>query len=234
MNRLAIFVEGEAEQFFVERLVRELAGSKYLHVEQTQARGGRSTKRRTRFVEVGKQGGRVDYYVLIVDCMGDGGVKSRLREEYNHLMTIGYGALIALRDAPNNRADLDRFRSQWPKGVPDNPVQVVFVLAIMEIEAWFMAEHTHFQRIHPDLTTDLMFKHLQFDPSDSDLRQRDHPAKDLDAAYQLVGERYQKGRAAQRTIYSLDIDRMYVSTARQESEMQCLMDAIDGFLSFPS
>jgi hypothetical protein len=158
MNRLAIFVEGETEQLFAERLTRELAGTRGLHVEPTRARGGVSTKRRTRFVKAGEQQAGIDYYVLIVDCGSDGGVKSRLLKEYRNLVGFGYQALIALRDAPKQRADLARFQEEWPLGIPDDPIEVGCVLAIMEIEAWFLAEHTHFERISPDLTADLILE----------------------------------------------------------------------------
>ena len=93
------------------------------------------------------------YFVLIVDCSGDGGVKSRILEEYQNLVEYGYKTIVGLRDAPKQRADIPRLQQGLPKGVPILPVPVVFVLAIMQIEAWFLAEHTHFSRIDERLTT---------------------------------------------------------------------------------
>src|SRR5207244_3102682 len=142
------------------------------------------------------------------DCGGDGGVKSRILEEYSNLAKSGYKALVGLRDAPKLRADIPHLQRGLPKGVPMDPVPVVFVLAIMEIEAWFLAEHTHFPKIDKKLTSALIQAELGFDPSTDDMRLRDWPAQDLNAAYQLVGERYQKGRAAQRTVYLLDCARI--------------------------
>jgi hypothetical protein len=51
VKRLAIFVEGETEQLFAEYLVREMAGATHLHVELRAARGGITTRRRTRMVK---------------------------------------------------------------------------------------------------------------------------------------------------------------------------------------
>ncbi len=81
MIRLAIFVEGETEQLFAERLVREMVGRRGLHVHLVQARGGVNTRRRTRIVQAVD-----DVNVLIVDCSGDGGVLSRLLEEHRLLV----------------------------------------------------------------------------------------------------------------------------------------------------
>jgi hypothetical protein len=234
MNRLGIFVEGETEQLFVEKLTRELAGSRRLYIELTRARGGVSTRRRTAFVKDGDKLVGIDYYVLIVDCGGDGGVKSRLVEDYQNLVRKGYQALIALRDVPRDRAKLARFQAEWPRGIPTDPIAVVCVLAIMEIEAWFLAEHTHFRHINEKLTAELVLERLGFDTTGPNMRGRDRPAQDLDNAYQLVDERYQKGRAAQRTIHCLDFERLVCELAPEEPELQRLIDAIDAFLHLPT
>ncbi len=230
VNRLAIFTEGETEQLFVEWLVCEMVSGANLQIELRKARGGRSTRRRTRIVEAVADNPAVKYYVLIVDCGGDGGVKSRILEEYHRLAEFGYKAIIGLRDAPKRRADIPRLQQGLPQGVPGSPVPVDFVLAIMEIEAWFLAEHTHFQKINETLTPALIQAELGFDPSADDMRLRDRPAQDLDAAYQLVGERYQKGRAAQRTVYLLDCARIAFEMIATDPEIQRIIDDLNCFL----
>ena len=230
MNRLAIFTEGETEQLFAEWLVREMAGAANLHIELREARGGKSTRRRTRIVEAVADNPELKYYVLIVDCAGDGAVKSRIKEEYHNLAKYGYKALVGLRDAPKQRAEIADLQKGLPEGVPMAPVPVVFVLAIMEIEAWFLAEHTHFPKIDASLTPALIHAKLGFDPSTDDMRLRDRPAQDLNDAYQLVGERYQKGRAAQRTVYLLDPARIAFEMTANEPEIQRLVDTIECFL----
>ncbi len=230
MNRLAIFAEGETEQLFAEWLVREMATAAHLHIELRAARGGKSTRRRTRIVEAVADNPDLRYYVLIVDCGGDGGVKSRIREEYLNLAEYGYKAIIGLRDAPNDRADILGLQEGLPKGIPNEPVPVVFVLAIMEIEAWFLAEHTHRPRVDPRLTTTIVHSQLGFDPAADDMRLRDRPAHDLNETYQIVGERYQKGRAAQRTIYLLDCARIAFEMSATDPEIQRLIDTIGNWL----
>ncbi len=230
MNRLAIFVEGETEQLFVEWLVREIATSAHLHVEMRAARGGKSTRRRTRIVESSGDNPEIQHYFLIVDCSGDGGVKSRILEEYQNLVKYGYGAIVGLQDAPKRRLDIPKLQNGLLASVPIVPIPVQFVMAIMEIEAWFLAEYTHFSKIDKGLTAAAIQSALAFNPSSEDMRLRDHPADDLNACYQIVGERYQKGRAAQRTIYLLDPIRVVFELAKNDPEIQRLVGAIEANL----
>ena len=230
MNRLAIFVEGETEQLFAQLFVREMANSHHLHVELREALGGRKSRRRTRIVEVVADDAEVKHYVLIVDCHGDGGVKSRIREEYDRLVKAGYNAVIGMRDAPRRREGIPILRAELPSGIPTSPLAVVFVISIMEIEAWFLAEHSHFEKLDPNLTPELIQQNLGFRPGTDDMRERDHPALDIDSAYGLVGRRYQKGRAAQQTLYLLDYARIAFVMAEADDDIRSFVEVIQNFL----
>ncbi len=234
MKKLAVFVEGETEQLFVEWLILQLAGSRSLRYARCEVRGGAKAKRRIHTVEAGAAPDHADYYVIIFDCSGDGGVKSRLLELYSNLVSKDYQGIIALRDAPRRRETIPRLQAELPIGIPTTPVRVVFVLAIMEIEAWFLAEHTHFTKIKDTLTIELIRTSLGFDPSADNMRLRDRPSHDLNAAYELVSERYQKGRAAQRTIWTLDVARLYLEMTESEPEIKRLVEAIDTFFQSPA
>lgn len=41
MDKMAIFVEGQTEQYFVVELVRQIAGQHRIHIDAVQAFGGR-------------------------------------------------------------------------------------------------------------------------------------------------------------------------------------------------
>jgi hypothetical protein len=58
-------------------------------------------------------------------------------------------------------------------------IPVDFVLAVMEIEAWFLAETTHYARIDPAITMAAIKSTLGFDPENDDLQRRPSPAEDL-------------------------------------------------------
>ena len=102
----------------------------------------------------------------------------------------------------------------------------------MEIEAWFLAEHTHFQRIDPGLTIPRIIAEMGFDPSTDDMELRDHPAEDLDTIYRLVGQAYTKSRRrVQKTVDALDYAALYLDLISRLGGLMAFVSAIEVFLS---
>ncbi len=231
MKRMAVFVEGQTEQLFVERLVQEIAGTRRVLINKKQGTGDRTSRK---FVSVGatSQETGQEYYILIYDCVGYSSVNSDIRDQYDSLAAKGYSSMIGMRDVhPDGRADIVKLLRYFGYGVKTKPVQVTYVLAIMEIEAWFLAEHTHFQRIDPGLTVELIKASLGFDPSVDDMELRNQPAEDLNHVYQLVGLAYNKRRKnALRTIHAVDYGSVYMDLTTKIGNLATLIGAIDLFL----
>ncbi len=214
MRKIAIFVEGLTEMLFVDRLIQELAEESGLAVEHAEAIGGAVRARQIRVLKRLTIQPHHRYYVLIVNCAGDSNVKSDIIERYHGLKRSGYSAIIGLRDVYGQfrYEDVPRLRGALEVGMPkkeDLPIELL--LAVMEIEAWFLGEYTHFERVSPNLKIERIKKALQFDPSTDDLEKRKHPTEDLDRIYQLAGLRYSKQRNnLERTIELLDF-RFFIS-----------------------
>jgi len=218
MRKIAIFVEGQTEMLFVDRLVQELANQSGLAVEHAEASGGASRARRWRFLKQLTIQSHHEVYVLIVNCGGDSKVKSDILERYHGLREAGYSAVIGLRDVYGQfqYGDVPRLRGELSRGLPKTDPPVELFLAIMEIEAWFLAEHTHFSRVSSQLTADRIRTKLHFDPSQDDLEQRWHPARDLDRIYQIAGLRYTKQRSnLERTLELIDFQFFVMHVARR-------------------
>ncbi len=151
MSKLAIFVEGQTEQIFVEKLVRYLGSHRNISIQVQRLEGGSKN------------------------------IKSDIIERYNGLIASGYQAIIGIRDVyPIPRNSIQRLRDGLAFLLPTRPFPPLFVLGIMEIETWFLAEHTHFLHIHPDLTINRIQQNFGFNPSIDDLQIRDRPSKDPD------------------------------------------------------
>jgi hypothetical protein len=232
MNKLAIFVEGYTELVFADRLVGEIAGNKNVRIEWRRIRGGTSRRRTMQLIRAASPDTGQQYFVLVVDCGGDDAVKSRIVEEYDNLVKAGYQKIVGVRDVRprSTRADIPKLERGLPRMVKTKPILVDFILAIMEIEAWFMAEHTHFVAIDTRLTAPFIQANLGFDPSVDDMQQRDQPADDLNSIYKLVGQAYQK-RRSDRTVNAMDFGRVYVDLPPRNPYLQKLVNAIDAFLS---
>ena len=236
MKKLAIFVEGQTEQIFTERLLSEIAGPNRIQIKSHSARGGGQSGPRT-LTEIRVSGPPtvgVSHFVMLVDCGTDNRVRSDVADQYESLVAAGYSAIIAIRDVfPDfTFADVSKHRAGLSSGLGTNPIKVVFVLGIMEVESWFIAEHTHFQRISPSLTVQAIITNLGFDPEVDDLQLLPNPASDLHNAYQLAGFTYGKSRKqVERTVESLDYARLYLETGGRFADLEALIATIDDFLS---
>lgn len=150
------------------------------------------------------------------------------------LIDAGFSSIVAIRDVSPDfePSEVEKLRAGLRYKLRTKPVEVVFVLGVMEVEAWFIAEHTHFEKISPSLTPDLIKTKLGFDPRTDDLQQRTRPAEDLKSCYRLVGHTYNKNAAiVQRTVSVLDYERVWLELPSRFPDVKELVTAIDNFLT---
>lgn len=232
MNRLAVFVEGYTEVMFMERLIEEVAGKHRVLIEHRQIRGGGGTRRTMGLIKAAKPDTGQKYFVLILDCGGDEQVKTRICEEHQNLTTKGYLRIIGIRDVRPKftYAEIPKLEAYLPKYVKTSLIPVLFILSIMEIEAWFLAEATHYQRIDPSITVDAIRARLGFDPETDDMEQRVAPANDLSNCYAIAGKTYLKHKAKD-TVDVLDYTLIYMELCNKFRYLKQLIASIDAFLS---
>ncbi|MCY2951478.1 MAG: hypothetical protein NTU53_05810 [Planctomycetota bacterium] len=237
MKKLAIFAEGGTEQAFAEKLLLAVGGERRIQIRKQRFRGGRRGGPRTRSAStwVGIPHGSADakYYAQIIDCGQDERVKGDLIENYKSLTQHGFDAVIGIQDViPKTHAELHLVKLHLRDRLPTKPINPVMVLAIMETEAWFLAEHTHFPRVHPGLTPTTVSKAAGFDPIKDDMEARVRPAEDLHRIYQAVGCVYEKKpQCIQRTVDALDYESVYLELGDRVPAIRPLIEAIDAFLS---
>jgi hypothetical protein len=236
-SKLAIFVEGQTEQIFVEKLIEEIAGAQNVKVIKYQATGGASCSRKLRRLDL--EAARAEpaepakrYHVQIVDCSTESRVASDILENYESLVRSGFKTIIGIRDVyPMPRADLPKLRKRMTYRQPTRPVAVDNVLAVMEVEAWFLGEHLHFSQIGSGIAIADIVSALGFDPSTGTMEDREHPAGDLDRIYRLGGRAYnKKSGTVQATVGALDYEHMYCVLRHRMESLGHLMDALDRFL----
>ena len=95
------------------------------------------------------------YYVQIVDSSNDSRVVSDVRDSYQSLLRQNFKAIIGISDVygadpisrqPRTHADIPRMHSGISAALTKCPI-VDYVLAVMEVEAWFLGEHHHLSKI---------------------------------------------------------------------------------------
>jgi hypothetical protein len=235
MKKIAIFVEGQTEQIFVERFLFEAAGKKCISIQviklygKSGQRTSNSTKSSTAVTP--------RYEALIYDCTGGGTnstVISDIREQYTGLVAQGYSKILGLRDVyPQLRTDIPRLRQGFNLTLSQLSISsttIEIVLAVMEIESWFLAEYSHFTKINCKLTPTFIQSNLGFDPQHDDMEMRPHPSDDMKNIYNIVRTTYDKSESkVNRIVDNLDYELMYLNLL-QVSSFREFVKEIDLFL----
>lgn len=230
MRRLAVFVEGYTEVLFIEKLITEIAGNHNVVVETIRISGGTNAPRSITSLQAARAATNEAYFVLIVDCGGDHQVATRIREEHESLTAKGYQKIIGLRDVRPDFAieDVPALERGLRKYIKTSLIPVEFILALMEIEAWFIAEHNHFVKIDPTITLDAIEATLGFNPEVDDITLRSEPRDDLETIYGLAGKQYVK--PAENTIGALDFTHIYTDMRARFVHVDRMMNSIDDFM----
>lgn len=229
LKKIAVFVEGLTEQLFVTKLFEEVLSSEKLAVVNTKMTGGTSCPINITIIRTDPTDDNTVYYVLIVDCSGDGSVKSYILDQRPTLINADYSIILGLLDLfPNPIADLHNINYGLQYRVPQNPIPIEFTISIMEIEAWFIGESSHFLQIDPGLTTQAINAHIGYDPASHNVESIIHPSHDLNSIYQLVGENYIKNRSSlQSTINALDFGEVYLELPLRIPSLESFIEKID-------
>jgi hypothetical protein len=230
-HKIAIVVEGETEMLFVERLIREVVSAHQVRIQKKRGVGGGSANACRKFVELSCEDDRQQPFFCLIYCSAsDSRVASDVQDNYSGWCNAGFAAVVGLRDVYPN--DLATVRRLMTYGQRTKPLKIENVLATMEVEAWFLAETSHFQRIDAALNPATVQRALGFDPASSDVETRPHPAEDLDVAYRTVGKRYKKKRQSlSRTVEALDFEELYFSVIKRVPSFAHLVGVLDRFFS---
>ena len=232
MDKMALYVEGYTELEFASRLVEQIAGPGKVVVHRQQHKG-KATKPTIREMDITPPVLSADMkYLLIVDCRGGSKtVRSRMEESYKTQTTSGgFGRIACLLDVhPKTHAQIPEFKRGLEYRMVTKPLKVPFILTVMEVEAWFLSEHTHFAKIDPKITIDKIIAKMGFDPSADDMTLRLNPSKDLNECYQIAGKRYEKCNCAD-TIKALDFERLYLDVRPKHPSLDELCSELEGFI----
>ncbi len=225
-KKLAIFVEGQTEQLFLKEFIEQVAGAGNIEFVCQSSR---------KYVVLSQKKELEDevHRVLIVDCQGDEAVKSTVLDQRDSLVRAGYSLILGLRDLyPNSLDELKVIKRRMKYGVPTAGVPTHILLAVAEIEAWFLQEHNHFPRVDQALNV-ADFKNLfGFDPLLDDAERVDEPAALLHKIYSSVGKAYKKKRRhVQRTIELLDYENLYFHCPAKMPHLAEFLAHVENFLA---
>jgi hypothetical protein len=228
VKKLAIFVEGKTEQIFVNKLLREIAGTINISIEI-------QSQERRKFVEVimkDIETSATKFFVLIYNSGGDGRVASDIKKQYRKLTESGYERIIGLRDIhPKSIIQKSKLQSELENILPKGSIPINIVIAVMEVEAWFLAEYNHFLKIDPGLTPENIQAVFGFNPQTDDMEQRPHPTNDMELIYNYAGKGYNKSeKQLNRLASNLDYEFIYIHLANSVPSLGEFVGYIDKFM----
>jgi hypothetical protein len=225
MSAFAIFVEGQTELIFVERLLSEMFGHQHLRIELQQQHGGL-------YHEIGVRGAPPEnayHKVLLVNCASDGKVLSAIEERANKLRNAGYDRILGLYDIyPKPSDELEEIYELTENRLVSLPLPCKIVIAVREIEAWFIADTEHFRHYHPLLTSAFIQLKIGVDVANLDVEQIPHPVALLGKIYNLVGGTYDKKiKEAHRVVAILNCEYLYLEAPASVPALKKFVDELD-------
>lgn len=234
MKKVAFFVEGMTEMLFLERLLAEVMNvNKYAMQIRTMRGGSKSVATITVIKDIPVKT-TTECFILITECGGDSTVKSYILEQRVSLISSGYSAIVGIVDLyPKELKDLHKWQTRLLYYVPQTEIPISFVIPVMEIEAWFIAETTHFQRIDARLDKPTVNANLGFDVDSIDVTSIAHPSHTLNDIYQIAGESYIKKKGTiQKTVDVLDYGEVYFELPKKIDSLKQLLAVIDSLIVY--
>jgi hypothetical protein len=207
MKKVAVFVEGQTEQIFIVELIRNIFGHSNVSFEELQF-FGKENSRQIRIIRSVNEECFGKYFFRIYDCHGGGEnstVKSDIIEQFPKLKYEAFSYIIGIRDV-YPLPDIAKLKTMLNKNLPVEPeIPVKIFVAVMEIEAWFLAEENHYSKIDESLTIPIVNSMVGFDITIDSTESIKHPSLILNHIYKKVKKSYSKKKwETERTVYNLN------------------------------
>jgi len=230
-KKIALFVEGQTEVIFISEMIRQVFSENKIKIVVHNM-----TYNRMR-TDIYKTDTTKDYYFLLYNCGTDNKVKSNIKDNYQNLQQADFIHIIGLQDLFNPQRkkmgiDDKKFQETINADIPQTiPAKIYF--AIQEIEAWFIAEETHFQRISPALSIEKVNSIAGIDIQKEDTEKIPHPTVVLDKIYKTGGriKGYPKNEYVIKDVVGkLDFSNLYLTVRNRNNSLNELLTCLDGLI----
>jgi len=231
MKKAALFVEGQTDQIFIKKLIMEITGKHELSIKIYKFSGGNKIDRKPLLLTTQNKNEDAEYYFVIYDCGGDENIKSDIRERIDSLREESFSLVIGIRDVYPKK-DIEKLKKYLYFGISTKTdISVKIILAVNEIEAWFLAEETHYPRISNKITLDTANEVSGIDICKDNTEKIKHPSNTLKQIYIKGGTTYDKSKEkVQRTVDVLNYENLYLNVRRRNNSLNELLTCLDGLI----
>ncbi|GHT38832.1 hypothetical protein AGMMS49965_03300 [Bacteroidia bacterium] len=222
MKKIALFVEGQTEQIFVQKLIEQLISPRKVTTDSFKLTGGAKMPRMAKILTTQSVTQQTDYYFAIYDCGNDSKVKDDIIENLPSMQKNGFSMIIGIRDVYPQNDKIEQLRRYSNFGIPAG-IPTHIVLAVNEVEAWFMAEENHYQKIDARLSVTKVNAIAGIDVSKDSTEIIVHPTEKLQVIY-----RYTKRKnKVHRIVNALEYANLYVNVRQRNNSLDELLTHLD-------
>lgn len=208
LKKIGIFVEGQTEQIFLDYFIGVYLGHQKINKEICKVDGKNLRVIRSASFEQPSH----EFYFLIVDVGNGETVLSVILEQVDELIRSGFEAIIALRDLhPYEIKDKSQVIESSSNAIKTSihAKKIKHVLAVNEIESWFLADYNVFSRINKELEVGNIKKNTGIDLIKDNPETYYAPNKYIDKILKCINESYsKKEHEIHRIVSRLDFDRL--------------------------
>ena len=229
MIKIGFFVEGQTERIFLEKLIHEYLTPPKFDLESVRSEGDGIVTIRKPIKHK-----EAEVYILIHEAVGGERVVGALVSRAEKMIDEAqFNCLIALRDLFPTPFCKKKDVIQSVQNIFNQysfSKNLKHVLAIMEIEAWFLADYKMFEKIDTQLTPVFINKAMDIDIINENPESFEHPAAMIDRIFRLIGQRYKKRKDQSYQIaYRLDYNFLCAddSVRRKAKSFSYLLDCIN-------
>ena len=244
MIKVAFFVEGQTERIFIKKFLTLLLEDKVVNIQEFR-------DRITLLKALRKDNNSEAYYeysFAIYEVGGnDESVVSSICEDGKILLNEkGYDKIFGICDLYipkrklNDKSKVLKALDKKLKRDFDCSSKISIILAIMEIEAWFLADYNLFSKIDSVLSPEYIKKklekkkNLKIDLIKDDPEEKyPAPASLINAIYELIGRKYKKHKDdAYEITHRIDYDYLYLETRDKKIKaFHLLVDKLEEVLN---
>ncbi len=242
-KRIAIFVEGKTELIFIKKLLEEIAGENNISITSDVTTGKPEQPRKL----YNQPRENAPFSALLYDSGNDRQVLSDMFKLYKKSTDPStehkYDTIIGVRDLyprnlekklefENSIKALIKGRIKSLKSSNTHIIPMKVIVAVMEVEAWFLAEWQFFSKIDERLTSEFILQTYGLDLINIDVETIPHPSYNLHQIYQLIGLNYTKTEEQVKEIVeSINYQPLLSDVVKKVKQLQKLIKEIDDFLS---
>ncbi|BBE50959.1 hypothetical protein OYT1_ch1402 [Ferriphaselus amnicola] len=234
MKTIVFVVEGQTELIFTQQFIDKLVSLSSVHVTHQKLRNGIVSTIGCRGVSIEN----ADIVITILNAEGDNSVNSYILSRWQEFKKKNVYAVYGLRDrysgsgVPIDYRALEAFFEEKSR---EWGIYVRLIVAVEEIEAWFLAVPSFFQRIDENLTEQRVIEILGSEISDGVVESIRHPAQSINRVLNSVSKRYTKRLDDTYSIATkLDYDCLYLEKSADIQALKKFVDALELSLAPPS